>query len=87
MKAIRAQIVQMTPAGIIASEVAIEDLIAAMEVRGATVVGYQPERSGRIEYREEIQGQPRFSSFCGPMYQGPGMVRYEDAAANDVFST
>lgn len=27
--------------------------------------------------RTELQGQPRLRGFCGPMYGGPGLIRYE----------
>ncbi len=32
----------------------------------------------QIELRQEIQDKPRFSGLLGPMYDGPGVCRYED---------
>jgi hypothetical protein len=35
------------------------------------------KRTVRIPLRAEIEGQPFVRSCVGPMYQGPGVVRYE----------
>lgn len=45
------------------------------------------EQIAAIALREEILGQPIFSNFCGPMYDGDGIVRYEDADTNNLLST
>lgn len=90
-KANRARIVQAVDGALVVSEVAIDDLFPAMEIRGARFSGrVQPKfarGSQRIEYREEIQGAPIFENFCGPMYDGDGVVRYEDLEANQVLSS
>lgn len=86
MKATKVRLVQMIEGRLVPTEFSIENAAAAMEVRGFTVSGRQPESSGRIQYREEIQGQPRYHELAGPMYDGPGVVRYEDWKANDLLS-
>lgn len=71
-----------------------EALFANMKVRGGgkfvrrqDAAKYPDGRPRRIPLRPELHGQPIFSGFCGPMYDGPGLIRYEDAAANDILST
>lgn len=89
MKATKAVLVQVVEGSMVASEFAIENLEAAMEVRGYKVSGYKGSiapGSQRISYREEMIGQPIFSGLCGPMYGGEGVVRYEDSGANDRLS-
>ena len=82
MKAVRAVIVQSVEGvmgGMVPVEVAIEDLVAAAGARGFNVTGFKAQApAGRIQYREEMVGQPEFKGLCGPMYGGPGIVRYED---------
>lgn len=74
-------------AGIVATTGAIENLLPAAEVRGFAPNGTIKEQSaGRITLREEIVGQPEFDGLCGPMYGGPGIVRYEDWKTYDRLS-
>ena len=66
-------------------EVAAENIEAAASIRGWNVVGFfKPYRAGNC--RPEIDGAPRFDGLVGPMYGGPGVVRYEDSKTNDLLS-
>lgn len=55
-------------------------------VRRQDALKYADGTSRRIPLRPELHNQPIFSGFCGPMYDGPGLVRYEDPTANDILS-
>jgi hypothetical protein len=66
---------------IVGMEVKIENLEVAMEARGYTVRGLCGKPC-----REEMHGQPMFTKVIGPMYGGPGIVRYEDEAAYEKLS-
>jgi len=37
--------------------------------------------------RPELQGQPKFNIFLGPMWGGPNTIRYEDQETYDILST
>lgn len=88
MKATTVKLVQTVDGVMIVSETALENIEAFMSVRGFEPTGrVQPERSGNIEFREEIQGQPEFKGLAGPSYGGPGIVRYEDWASYERLST
>jgi hypothetical protein len=50
-------------------------LLAWIAAHGMTVTG--AAKTVRIPLRAELEGQPRVSGLVGPMYQGPGVVRYE----------
>ena len=65
-------------------EVAIENLGAAAAARGWLGTGIYKGNEER--YREEIRGQPFLTGLCGPMYDGPGVVRYETQAVYDFCS-
>lgn len=52
------------------------DIIAWAEVAGIEITGI----NSNPRQREELQGQPKLKGFCGPMYGGPGVIRYEDIA-------
>jgi len=66
-------------------EVSFENLEAAASVRGWAVTGYfKPYRVGGC--RPELLGAPVFAGLVGPMYGGPGIVRYEDSKTNDRMS-
>jgi hypothetical protein len=87
MKATTVKLVQMVDGVMIASETKIEHLVPFMSVRGFEATGhFQSATSGRFAVREEIAGQPKFAGLAGPMYDGPGVVRYEDARSNDALS-
>ncbi len=61
------------------------DLIEAMEALGFEKCGTTP--IGGV-LRPELQGQPRFSTLCGPCWGGEETpVRYENSRANDILST
>lgn len=70
-----------------------EALFANMKVRGGGHFNgrvdahrWEDGKPRRIPLRDELHGQPRFTGFCGPMYDGPDLIRYEDATANDILS-
>jgi hypothetical protein len=86
MKAHTVKLVQMVEGVMIPSTTKIEHLEAFMAARGFVPKGTQPTHSGAFAVREEIAGQPRFAGLAGPMYDGPGVVRYEDIAANEHLS-
>jgi len=50
-----------------------DHLVKGLAQMGIKQVGF--ETSGRL--RPELQGQPKFDKLVGPMYGGPGIVRYE----------
>ena len=87
MKATTVRLIQMVEGQMVPTEFPIESLIPAMAVRGYPFVGFNGQLSGRFKLREEIAGQPIFSGLCGPMYDGPGIVRYEDGESYEVLST
>src|SRR5215469_11470211 len=60
-----------------------ENLVAGLEVRGYTFK--ELETSERL--REELRGEPKFNGLLGPMYDGPGVVRYETQQAYNILST
>ena len=80
--ALTAKIVQVVEGQFIVTEVPMLNLDAAMEVRGFNLAG--SETNTRL--RPILQGLPIFSGVLGPMYDGPGRVRYETPAAYDIIS-
>jgi hypothetical protein len=49
--------------------------------------GYTPTGFSMVPMHvAEIRGMPIFKELCGPMYDGDGWVRYEDAETNRVLS-
>lgn len=73
--------------GMVATDGSIENMIPAFEIRGFVQNGNVKKQYGQIQLREEIIGQPEFDGLCGPMYGGPGIVRYEDWNAYERLST
>lgn len=68
-------------------EVAIDDLVAAAEIRGFAHAGPSPNKA----LREEIRGLPLFDGLVGPMWgghddQGRPRVRYETWATHERLS-
>lgn len=63
------------------------NLVDGLEFRGFVLTGFN--RNPR--QRAELQGEPKFSGLCGPMWgghrDGVPMIRYEDKAAYDTLST
>jgi hypothetical protein len=51
-----------------------EEFIDGMCKRGMSVTGASSDRPAR---RPQLRGQPTISGLCGPMYGGPGLIRYE----------
>jgi len=58
------------------------DLIAAMEIRGYAFLKLNANRSQRAE----LQGQPKFRGLNGPMWDGEGVIRYEDPSTTERLS-
>jgi hypothetical protein len=77
----KARIIQVVEGHFIPTEVAIEDIIPAMEVRGAQMTGFCNRRG----IREELRGLPVFSGFAGPMWDGDA-IRYESSEAYNMLS-
>ena len=86
------KLVQEIEGSLIASEFEESNFLQAMEVRGFTLVGLQDAKRfaggapRRTPLRDELHHQPIFAQLCGPMYDGPGVVRYEDQKSNDMLS-
>ncbi len=90
MKAIKVKLVQKIDGRHVVSETAIENLDAFMSVRGFSETGRKPSTAQLghkfVNVREEIAGQPTFAELTGPMYDGEGVVRYEDWATYEDLS-
>jgi hypothetical protein len=56
-----------------------EDLIRGLDKFNITPSG----SGGGSHLRPELRGQPSFSGLAGPMYGGPGVVRYETSEVNN----
>lgn len=69
----KARIIQFVEGQFIRTEVEFENIIPAMEVRGANFERIHNSK----RTREELNGWPVFSSFAGPMWDGDA-IRYED---------
>jgi hypothetical protein len=74
------KLVSEVDGSLIAEKFTEENVLAAMEIRGFDYL--KPNRTGR----SELVGQPIFRNVLGPMYDGPGVVRYETAAAYKTIS-
>lgn len=57
------------------------DVMAAMEVRGFTFIGFNENH----RQRKELQGQPMYKELAGPMFDGDA-IRYEDQRSNQTLS-
>ncbi len=60
-----------------------ENVFAAFEVRGYAASGAVENNPAR---RPELQGHPKFIGLNGPMWDGPGQIRYETPEAYRVLS-
>lgn len=78
----QAKLIQTVDGQTIVSVFPMENVEPAFSVRDFTLIGYH----NNPRQRTELQGAPMFAELVGPMYDGPGMLRYEDSAANDRFS-
>lgn len=63
-----------------------EDFIATAARLGHVATGTKVQ-VGSIPHRPEILGQPTFKTLAGPMYDGPGRVRYETIPMYDTLSS
>lgn len=78
MKATTVKLVQTVDGFAVVSTTDIAHIDAFMSVRGFKQIGTKGATApGGIKFREEIAGQPIYSALNGPMYDGPGIVRYE----------
>ena len=65
-----------------------ENLGAFMGARGFTQISTRLQPVGvDFQYREEILGLPIYDELHGPMYDGEGVARYEDAETYKALST
>lgn len=62
------------------------DIEAWAAAAGFKVTGYRKQHPHGIQLREELVGAPLFDGLYGPMYGGPGKVRYESPEAYDLLS-
>lgn len=74
------RIVELTTAGWTTQET--ENVTALMTTRGVELMGY----NHNPRQRSELQDQPQFKGFLGPMWDGDA-IRYENSAAYDSLST
>jgi hypothetical protein len=82
MSTLKARLIQSVDGELVTTELTGGDLVAAMEARGFALAGLNRNPSQRAE----LQGVPKFSGVCGPMWDGDG-VRYEDPEAYAELST
>lgn len=93
----KAKIVQLVDKNWIVSIVDLDDLVAAMEVRGGKFKGTSKSYAavlaanpGAAVPRPMLWGQPEFDGFAGPMYDkddaGADCLRYEDWPAYELMS-
>lgn len=89
MKCHTIKLVEMVNGRMVATLTLPECLEAFMEKRGFTPIGKRglglmPDGT---RFREEIVGLPIYDELYGPMYDGEGIARYEDAESNKTLST
>lgn len=80
--AMKYKLVQMVDGRMIVSQFAAENFLAAMEVRGFKHDGYLHEAYRRAE----LHGEPKFIGLLGPMWDGEGIIRYEDRESYEALS-
>ena len=83
MSALKYRLVQSVDGELVTTELAGADLVLAMAARGFAAAGV----NSNPRQRAELQGVPRFAGLCGPMWEGPGFVRYEDPEAYAILSS
>lgn len=76
------KLVQYVEGSFYTCETTAENIFAAFEVRGYKPRGVENNPARRAE----LQGLPKFSGLNGPMYDGPGVVRYETPEAYRILS-
>lgn len=80
-RVLSAQLVSTDEGGQLKAEAfTLDELASAMELRGFAFDRLEEDPI----LRPMLQGQPRFKGAHGPSYGGPGVVRYESAAAYKV---
>lgn len=78
----KAKLIQTVEGRMIETQVAVENIEAAFEIRGFTLMGY----NANPRQRAELQDLPVYKELAGPMYDGAGFVRYEDSRSNAQLS-
>lgn len=74
----RYEVVIVDPeAGLTVQYYSVDDLSGELAGRGFVFSGLNRNPA----HRAALQGQPKFTGLCGPMFGGPGVVRYETPAA------
>jgi hypothetical protein len=76
------KLVQVVDGRLIATEFSENNVYSAMEVRGFTYKAVNINKG----HREELQNQPIFEGVIGPMYDGPGCIRYETRETYEILS-
>lgn len=61
----------------------LDGFITMLKGQGIKQTGYS-STTGRL--RPELKGQPTFDKLLGPMYDGPGKIRYETSETYDALS-
>lgn len=74
----KCRLVQLVGGTLIVTEIKPDCIEPAMSVRGYDLV----EFTGHIADHEELEGAPIFDGLHGPMYDGPGVIRYETPEAH-----
>jgi hypothetical protein len=75
------KLIQRVDGLMIASEFDLNDIEAALSIRGYQQTGINQNPNQRAE----LQGLPTYAELAGPMYDG-GKIRYEDWASNERLS-
>ncbi len=68
------QLIQSFEGMTFATEFNADNIIPAFDVRGFELTGINTSPLSR----PELRGQPKFRGLAGPLYGGPGVIRYED---------
>lgn len=61
--------------------------IVAFRIAAKKMGAVESGRETSKYVRPELQGQPKFNIFLGPMWGGPNTIRYEDQETYDILST
>ena len=70
------RLIQCVEGQLVKHEFTDENVIPAMEIRGYTLTGLH----SNPRTRAELQGAPKFTGVCGPMWDGDA-IRYESTEA------
>lgn len=76
------RLIQVVDGQLTATDFTDRNVIPGFDIRGFTHTGANHNSRNRAE----LQGAPKFSGVCGPMYGGPGIIRYETTKAYAILS-